>query len=77
MKITLKAARVNAGLTQLEVAKKLRKNKQTIVNWEMGRSLPDIANFTALCSLYGADGNEIFLPKSSAKCGLNRESKRD
>lgn len=77
MKITLKAARVNAGLTQLEVAKKLRKNKQTIVNWEMGRSLPDVANFTALCSLYGADGNEIFLPKLSAKCGLNREGKRD
>lgn len=76
MKITLKAARVNAGLTQLEVAKKLRKNKQTIVNWEMGRSLPDVANFAALCSLYGADGNEIFLPKSSAKSESNRESKR-
>lgn len=77
MKISLKAARVNAGLNQSEVAKKLRKNKQTIVNWEMGRSLPDVANFAALCSLYGADGNEIFLPKSSAKCGLNRERKRD
>lgn len=77
MKITLKAARVNAGLTQLEVAKKLRKNKQTIVNWEMGRSFPDVANFAALCSIYGADGNEIFLPKLSAKCGLNRESQRD
>lgn len=76
MKITLKAARVNAGLTQLEVAKKLRKNKQTIVNWEMGRSLPDVANFAALCSLYGADGNEIFLSKLSAKSESNRESKR-
>ena len=76
MKITLKAARVNAGLTQLEVAKKLRKNKQTIVNWEMGRSLPDVANFAALCSLYGADGNEIFLPKLFAKSVSNRESKR-
>ena len=76
MKITLKAARVNAGLTQLEVAKRLRKNKQTIVNWEMGRNLPDVANFAALCSLYGADGNEIFLPKLSAKSESNRESKR-
>ncbi|MGF0021111.1 helix-turn-helix transcriptional regulator [Acidaminococcus fermentans] len=76
MKISLKAARVNAGLTQLEVAKKLRKNKQTIVNWEMGRNLPDVANFAALCSLYGADGNEIFLPKLSAKSEPNRESKR-
>jgi len=77
VKITLKAARVNAGLTQLEVAKRLRKNKQTIVNWEMGRSLPDVANFAALCSLYGADGNEIFLPKLSAKCGLERRDDRN
>ena len=30
-KITLKAARVNASLTQEDVAKQLHKNKQTIV----------------------------------------------
>ena len=72
MKISLKAARVNAGLTQSEVAKKLRKNKQTIVNWEMGRSLPDVANFAALCSFYGADGNEIFLPKFIRKMRIKQ-----
>ena len=33
-KITLKAARVNAGLTQDETAHALGKTKQTIVNWE-------------------------------------------
>ena len=31
MKVSLQAARVNAKLTQSDVAKRLRKNKQTIV----------------------------------------------
>ena len=35
-KITLKAARVNAGMTQDEAAGFLGKTKQTIVNWENG-----------------------------------------
>lgn len=73
MQITLKAARVNAGFTQEEVAKRLKKNKQTIVNWELGRTIPDVANFTALCTLYKADRNEISLPKISANCGFEKE----
>ena len=35
-KFKLHAARVNAGLTQADVAKILNRNKQTIVNWENG-----------------------------------------
>lgn len=62
LRITLRAARVNAGLTQEEVAKKLRKTKQTIVNWELGRSEIDYANFTYLCKLYNVNVNDIFLP---------------
>ena len=37
-KITLKAARVNAELTQDEVAERIGKSKQTIVNWETGKA---------------------------------------
>ena len=62
MKISLKAARVNANLTQEEVAKLLRKNKQTIVNWENGKTVIDVRNFTALCQLYKIDKDCIFLP---------------
>lgn len=62
MQISLKAARVNAGLTQLDVAKKLKKNKQTIVNWENGKTMIDAANFTALCLLYCVEEDDIFLP---------------
>lgn len=66
MKISLKAARVNANLTQSEVAKKLRKNKQTIVNWENGKTSMDAANFAALCKLYNIGEDYIFLPTKLA-----------
>lgn len=63
MQITLKAARVNAGLTQEEVAVKLCKNKQTIVNWETGKTTIDFANLVALCRLYKISEDNIFLPR--------------
>lgn len=62
LQITLRAARVNAGLTQEEVAKKLHVNKQTIVNWENNLSEPKISQARALCDLYGISINNIFLP---------------
>lgn len=65
MKISLKAARINAGLTQSQVAKALKKGKQTIVNWESGKTTLDVANFAALCDLYGVKKDYIFLPVKS------------
>lgn len=66
MKISLRAARVNANLTQSDVAKKLKKNKQTIVNWENGKTTIDAANFAALCKLYNVGEDYIFLPSKLA-----------
>ena len=67
MKITLKAARVNVGLTQEDVAKRLKKSKQTIVNYENGKSIPDIATGKALAVLYGMSIDDIiFLPNNCA-----------
>jgi transcriptional regulator with XRE-family HTH domain len=66
MQISLKAARVNAGFTQSYVAKKLKKNKQTIVNWENGKTPIDMANFSILCSMYKINKDFIFLPSKLA-----------
>ncbi len=52
LKITLKNARVNAGLTVEEVAEQMNKGKRTIISWEKGETLPNILDFTKLCSLY-------------------------
>ena len=52
MKITLKAARVNAGLDQSVVAKKLGVNIATVSSWETGKTNPSLENFRKLCELY-------------------------
>lgn len=50
-KISIKAARVNAGKTQAEIAKALHVGKQTIVSWESGRTSPTIEKAQELCML--------------------------
>lgn len=67
MAITLKAARVNAGLTQREAAKKLGISKATLASYEMYKTKPDIERAKQIADLYGTtvDGI-IFLPKGCA-----------
>ncbi len=74
MKITLRAARVNAGLTQDDVAKAIKKSKATIVHWEKGKTYIDEANFNFLCRLYGAETDDIFLPYESTNRRLPKDS---
>jgi len=62
LKITLKAARVNAGLTQKEVAEKLKISNQTVVNWEKGKNVPRMPELYALSQIYGVSVDNIFLP---------------
>lgn len=61
--ITLKAARVNAGMTQDEVAKKAGITVQTLSSWEIGKSVPSPLNVFGLCSIYGISVDNIFLPE--------------
>lgn len=67
LKISLKAARINAELTQEAVAAMLKKSKVTIINWEKGKTSIDKGNFDALCRLYSVDEDNIFLPSIATK----------
>ena len=49
----LREARQRRGLTQEELAERLRLSRQTISNWENERSYPDIMSLIALSDLYG------------------------
>lgn len=69
MKITWKAARVNAGLTQNEVVQKVPINKGTLINYEKYRTIPDINVAVALASLYGLSVNDIIFLRSD--CALS------
>lgn len=62
LKISLKAARVNANLSQEEVAKKMKKSKVTINNWENGKTEIDYGNLNELCRLYSVTMDDILLP---------------
>lgn len=52
MKITLRAARVNAGFDQSDVARKLGVNIATVSSWETGKTRPSLDRFRKLCELY-------------------------
>lgn len=62
LQISLAAARVNAGMTQQDVAEKMHISKQTIVNWEKGKIRPKPAQFEMMSRLYGMPVDNIFLP---------------
>lgn len=63
MAITLKAARVNAGLTQKEAAKDLQINKNTLANYENYRTTPDIEMAQKIAELYGCTVNDLYFFK--------------
>lgn len=61
-KITLAAARVNAGMTQDDVAKEMHVSKNTIINWEKGKVEMKPAQFKCYCGVVKAPENIIDLP---------------
>lgn len=63
LQISLAAARVNAGMTQEEVARKMRVSKTTIFNWENGKSSPRLSDIEMLSRIYNISKDNIFLPK--------------
>lgn len=62
-KVTLKAARVNANMLQSEVAKSLGVAKESVANWENGKTAPKSTVLVRLCDLYGVPIDAILLPK--------------
>ena len=65
-RFTLKAARVNAGLKQKEVAKKLKVSNKTLSNWENGKAIPKADKIIMICNLYDMEYNDIiFLPQKT------------
>lgn len=59
MKITLKAARVNAGLTQEDVKQKTGFARSSLIKWEDGSVIPKSTHLEALCALYGVQPSDL------------------
>lgn len=65
LQISLAAARVNAKMTQDDVARAMHVSKQTVVSWEKGNSEPSISQGRELSELYKMPLEHIFLPEKS------------
>ena len=61
-KITLKAARVNAELTLDDVAERIGKSKQSIENWENGKTPIKYSDLIKLSELYEMPVEYIRMP---------------
>lgn len=68
MRITIKAARVNKGISQKDAAKSLGVSNKTLSSWENGETFPNQKYIEPICELYGVPyDNLIFLTKDSLK----------
>lgn len=68
VKISIRAARVNAGYSQKEAADRLGVSNKTLGNWENGITFPPADKIVAICELYGVSYDNLnFLPSDSLK----------
>lgn len=59
MGITLKASRVNAGLTQKQASERLGVTSVTLGSWEKGKTFPKAWQLTKIADLYGVRIDDI------------------
>ena len=61
IKISLQAARVNAKMSQAEMAKAIGVTQYTIANWESNKSVPNAIQLRRISELSGIPMDFIFL----------------
>lgn len=73
MKISIKAARVNAGISPVDAAAHVGYKRASLWRWETGRDKIPPHIKTALCRLYGvaeADIREEVKPNGKREAGI-------
>jgi len=65
VKLTMEAARVNAGLTQAELAEKMGISRATVNNIENGKMEVRPVYLYAFCHIVGVSEDDILLPIKS------------
>lgn len=66
LKITLEAARVNAGYNQKQASKELKISPNTLRSWEKGETSPTWKKLNEIERLYKINKDYIFLPYNLA-----------
>lgn len=67
MGMTMKAARVNKGLSQVKAAELLGVSRDVVSNWERGVTFPDVLQLKRIEEVYEVGYNDlIFLTQNDA-----------
>lgn len=67
LKMTLKAARVNASLSQEEASERIGVTRHTLGNWECGKTYPNALHIKRIEEVYGVPYDRIiFLLRDDA-----------
>lgn len=59
VQLTLKAARINKGLRQTDVAVALGVDRKTVSSWEKGKSMPNASKIPGICDVLGVAYDNI------------------
>lgn len=62
IKISMASARVNAGLTQKDLAKACKVSETTVIKWESGETSPHIKRLPLLEKAYGIPLDYVRIP---------------
>lgn len=62
IKLTLRAARINKGLSTEEAAKELNISRHTLYKYEEGSSSPNVKTALAMSKLYGVSIDMLDFP---------------
>ena len=72
---TVKNARIKKEYTQEQAAEQLLVSRQTISNWENGKSLPDIISILRMSELYGLSLDELIKGDEGVMKKIERETR--
>lgn len=64
-KLTMKAIRVNAGMTQQELADSMGVSRASVIAWETGKTNISTVYLMAFCYVTGTRIDDVFLPLES------------
>lgn len=63
IQITMKAARVNAGITQGEMARRIGRSQNTVMWWETDKKSPRTDEFVKFCEICQIDPKYVRMPQ--------------
>ena len=69
--------RINANISQEQLAEKLSVSRQSVSKWEMDQALPQIDKVVTICSLFGITADELLQTNIPLEIAVKGEKKKN